>query len=121
MNYIAVATTTKDQLAAGRIPYDPETSNLTDIKRRVTRMPTLDGSSAFIDSGYTDADRTIRVVLDTNATQAQLDLCRWLCVVYDTILLFLPDGAYRASPQSVTGNGSSYTFTLLLQGAARIT
>jgi hypothetical protein len=117
---IAFATTTLDPLGAFALELSPERYTAGNARRRVQRVPTLDGGVAVIDNGYTEADRTVS--LDLRGQEADTLLrCRWLVTMYDRVLVFLPDGAYTAVPEALNEGASGVaSMSLLLIGPAEV-
>lgn len=113
--FIGVATLVADPLGGFLMDVDPSKSRLGNRIRRVSRVATLDGGSAVLDSGYSDTDRTI--MLDITAlTEFEVDRLEYLIQAYSSVLLFLPDGAFRASPESLTRNSNRLSATFLISG-----
>jgi hypothetical protein len=116
---VGIATLQADWLGGLLVEAHPTRSRLGNIKRRAVRMATLDGGSAIVDAGYSDSDRTVVVDVSTE-TEQTVESLRYVCQVYPLVLLFLPDGAYKAVPESVNALGPVITCTYLLMGAATL-
>jgi hypothetical protein len=114
-----IATLTAHPFGALVLDCDDKRSNLGEIKRRVTRMATLDLGAALIDQGYTDADRTITLVLH-NPSADTVSSARAIVQGQAVVLLFLQDGAYRAAPEQITESPGAVTLRFLLAGAAEV-
>jgi hypothetical protein len=111
-----ISTLTVDPLGAWYLTCDARSSRLGQIKRRVTRMATLDLAAVVVDQGYTDADRTVILTLKNPAAGTAAGL-KWIVQAHASVLLFLADGAFRATPEQVEEQGDTLTMTLLLTGA----
>lgn len=116
---IGIATTTVDPYGALLLDCNDQRTNLGDIKRRVTRIATLDLGAAIIDTGYTDADRTVTLDI-SNETEANVEAAKWVTKYHSRVLLFLPDGAHAATPEQVTEARGNVTWRLLISGAASL-
>lgn len=112
---VAIATLTSDPLGGLVLDAYRPRSKTTSIRRRATRTPTLDGSSALIDSGYSDTDRTI--VLDLSfESEENINILAYIYKAYSSLILMLPDGAYRATPESLGASSGSVMATFLITG-----
>jgi hypothetical protein len=116
---IGISTLVADPLGDFLFDIDPSKSRLDNRTRRVSRVATLDGSSATMDSGYSDTDRTIVAELGT-LTELEWMRLRYIFMMYSTVLLFLPDGAFRASPESLSKTTSRHSVTFLISGAGAL-
>jgi hypothetical protein len=67
----------------------------------VISIATLDGGSAIIDSGYSDTDREVSVDIQS-LSDTEFETIRDILKLNSVVLLFLPDGAFKASPESIT-------------------
>lgn len=95
----------------------PVNSNLGDYKRRVSRLATLDGGVAIVDSGFTHSDRTITLSPSTDeATLELFETLQSMCQQYSKVLLFLEDGAYAAVPEQVSKSRNVIMMRLLISG-----
>lgn len=117
--FAGISTLQSDVLGGFLVTIHPSRSKLANMRRRATRIPTLDGGSAIVDGGYSDTDRT--VVLDvTEETADVLTRLRYVCQSFAKVLLFLPDGAYKAVPESINAVGTTVTATFLICAAATV-
>lgn len=117
--FVGIATPVADWLGGLLIEAHPTRSRLGNIRRRSTRMATLDGGSAVVDGGYSDTDRTVTIDVSGESEQT-IEALRYVCQVYPLVLLFLPDGAYKVVPESVNTLGAVITATYLIVGAATL-
>lgn len=117
--FIGIATLVSDPLGGFLLPIDHGKSRLENKVRRVSRVATLDGGSAVLDSGYSDTDRTITAEIDTLTEQENLRL-QYVFAMYSRVLLFLPDGAFMASPESINRATNRYSITFLISGQAAL-
>lgn len=93
----------------------PARSNIGDYIRRVSRVATLDGGSAVVDSGFSHTDRTVTLVL-LNPSKELADAVKGLCEKYKKVLLFLEDGAYAAVPETAMIRSGVVSIRLLISG-----
>lgn len=110
------------KISISSISYDINGSLLLSVNstsmdrfRRVSRTATLDGSSAFYDTGYSIADATLNVVV----TQP-LPVSVWvkLCYFFETypfVHLSTEDGFFVAKPEKLSMNNHIYSFSFLLK------
>jgi len=117
---IAISTLTADPLGSHVLTLQDSTKNkLGDTARRVSRVATLDGGAALIDSGYSVADKTITLDLSWQ-DQEVIDDLRYLVSMYSTVLVFTEEGAYTAALERLTGGRTGGMLTLLVVGDAEI-
>jgi hypothetical protein len=95
-----------------------EDSDLRSWSRRVSRVATLDGGAHFNDTGFTHADRTLRVVMSSSdLTQEQDAALRVLLRDYALITVVTEEGAFSAAPEGFSDAGGSISFNLLVKEA----
>ena len=116
---VAVSTLTVNPVGALIFDANPQNSDMLTYRRRVVSVATLDGSSTVLDSGYTDTDRTISLDI-TDLGFDEFSALRTICQLNSTVLLFLPDGAYKATPESVTANASAASATFMISGPGAV-
>lgn len=93
-----------------------EDSDLRSWSRRVSRVATLDGGAHFNDTGFTHADRTFRVVMDSHGLTAEQDeALRLLLRDYALIIAVTSEGVFRVAPSSFSDAGGSISFDLLVK------
>jgi hypothetical protein len=114
---IALSTLTIDPFGSQLLEVPRASSNLGDTARRVSRVATLDGGAAVLDAGYTVADRTIAIDL-TGQTKTVVDALKYLCEMYDALIVMTEDGAFLAAPERISSNGAR--MSLLVSGVAEI-
>lgn len=114
---IGISTLTADPFGSHVLYPNAQRSRLYDMRRRVSRAATLDAGAVMIDSGYTDADRTVTVDL-SNEDADTIQSLRYLLQSHDTVRLFLPDGAYLATLESMTESNGAAVLTILISGYA---
>jgi hypothetical protein len=85
-----------------------------DTSRRVNRVATLDGGAVFNDFGFTDADRTIRLVFSPLSAAHEQSVTR-LVQTFSRITVSGPDGLFLAAPQSYTPSDTTGALTLLVE------
>lgn len=92
----------------------PELSGLFDIDRRVTRTPTLDGTAAITDFGYSDADRTLQI--DWVPTRrAQMENVARMVRTYSRLIVTFRDGCYFGAPESFHPVDETVRLTILVE------
>lgn len=116
---IAISTLEINPEGAHLIFADETGTSLGDFVRRVQRTATLGGGAILTDNGYTHADRTVRVDLTDQPREVQ-EAIRNIVELYSAVILMLPDGAYRASPERYIAAGRVTTLTLLIAGPAEV-
>ncbi len=88
-------------------------SNFGELRRRTNRVATLDGGAVFNDFGYSEADRTVRLVW-TPASAAQEAAVSRLVQLYAQITLACVDGLFLAAPEVYQPGAAESTLTLLV-------
>lgn len=116
---LALATLTVDPFGAQLLTLKPGTTSLGDTARRVSRVATLDGGATVLDGGYTVADRTISIDLLGQEKEVVDDL-KYLCEMYEKLVVMTEDGAFLAAPERVSLGLNSARMTLLVIGVAEI-
>lgn len=84
-----------------------------ELRRRVTRVSTLDGGSAFTYGGFAQSDSTLRInwMPVDEATEA---LVARLLTLYDRALISMRDGVYLAALDAYTPGPQQSTLTALV-------
>jgi hypothetical protein len=116
---LAISTLTIDPFGDQLLSLPPGAVNLGDTARRVSRVATLDGGAAILDSGYTVADRTISIDLASQPRET-VDALKYLCANHAAVLVFTEEGAFRASPERISTGFAFVRMTLLVSGIAEI-
>lgn len=98
---------------AGRVALDllPE-SDSGELRRRVSRVATLDGGVAINNFGFTDADRTVR--LRYRRRPETVKGLERMFRLYAFVRLVMADGVYRAALESHALDATTGTVTLLI-------
>jgi hypothetical protein len=103
--------------------YDPRGSCLLEVhtikldrQRRSSRVPTLDGSASFYDTGFSVADQEMSVQGNIGLVSQLLweNLC-YLVETHQFISVSTRDGFYIAKPDKLTLDSNLYNFNLLLK------
>ncbi len=115
---LAIATLTIDPFGAQLLDLPVGTTSLGDTTRRLSRVATLDGGATILDGGYTVTDRTITIDL-AGQTKQTVDDLKYLCEVYEKLVVMTEDGAFMAAPERVS-IGRNQSMTLLVSGIAEI-
>lgn len=116
---IAISTLTVDPNGAVVFNVVDSSADVASYSRRIVKVPTLDGGATVIDGGYTAADRSISVVLE-NVSKATFEQIRTIFQTYATVLLFLPDGAFKASPEQMTYSSATPTLRMSISGVGEV-
>lgn len=119
MTTIAISTLEADPRGALLLRTNRGRTQLGEWARRATRTATLDGGAVVVDAGFSHADRTVLVDL-SDQSQEIIEDAQWIVEAYGSVILMLPDGAYRATPQRVVVTGNVATMTLLISGDAEL-
>lgn len=91
-----------------------DNSELGESSRRVNRVATLDGAAVFNDFGFSNSDRTMRIIWRPTS-QAQTLAVDRLLQTYSRITVATPAGLFLAAPQLLTPSDSTHTLTLLVE------
>ena len=107
---IAIAATTFD--LSGRVLIKV-LANSTDgiTRRRINRVPTLDGRVAVNDRGYAEGDRDL-VYSWRTASKAHSDLVDRMVRLYAQVRVCTPDGVYLAAMESFEPGHDESTLTM---------
>lgn len=81
-------------------------------RRRVTRVATIDGGSAFTDGGFSHSDSTVRVEWRDESAAQSASIGR-LFELYPRLQLAIRTGVYLVAPQTYTP-GSTSSLELLV-------
>jgi hypothetical protein len=85
-----------------------------EMRRRVNRVPTLDGGVAINDRGFSDGDRDILLTWYT-VSQEHSDLVARLVRLYPLLNVSMRDGVYIAVPESFVPGVKESTLNLLVK------
>lgn len=105
-------STTFDPLGVVDLDLDPNTSFGTP-RRRMNRVATLDGGAVFNDAGYSEADRTIKLVWPVTSAETEAAIER-LVTLYAQLHVSTPRGFYLAAPELYTPGAATSSLTLLV-------
>jgi len=89
-------------------------SSAGDIRRRVSRVATLDGGAAFNDGGYAEADRTISLRWLPQSAAAEERITR-LVRLYPRITVAMAEGVFLAAPERYTRDDEQASLSLLVE------
>lgn len=99
---------------AGSVPIDVlPNQTFGEARRRMNRVPTLDGGAVFNDFGFSEADRTLalRWPVRSPATEAAVER---LVQLYARVHVATPRGMYLAAIESYAPGADESTLTLLV-------
>lgn len=107
-----LSTLTFDPDGAVTINLAPE-ARMGESRRRVNRIPTLDGSAVVNDFGYSDADRTIRLqwVPVSNDYEANIER---MVQTNARLHIATADGFFLAAPESYEPRTTQSVLVLLV-------
>jgi hypothetical protein len=108
----AISSPTFDPAGYVEIPVTNDTKVGT-LARRVNRIATLDGAATYNDAGYTDADRTIELVWNSNSKTIE-DAVDRLIQLYSIVTLSTRRGVFRALLENYSPGASESTLRLLV-------
>lgn len=107
-----LSTLTFDPLGVVALDVSPA-QNMGESRRRVTRIPTLDGGAVFNDFGYTEADRTIRLSWQVRSAAQEAAVAR-LVQLYAQIHLATPHGFYLSALEVYAPGATESSMSLLV-------
>lgn len=110
---ISISTTTANLVNGNVILQESGSSDLKSKTTRVTRTATLDGGAYIDHSGYTDADRTLRIEARINTAQEKI-----ITHIYENrtfVIISMSDGVYLGAIEYLDTNNSLLKMTILIQ------
>lgn len=90
-----------------------EDSRLFDHAKRLSRVPTLDGGAVLVDLGWSEADRTLRLV-DSAPAPGSLVLAEYLARTYSALTCAVGSRLYVGAVASVRTDGGSLMLDFLV-------
>ena len=84
-----------------------------ELRRRMNRVATLDGGAVFNDFGYSEADRSIKLVWTPASAEQEAAVAR-LVQLYAQITVASADGLFLAAPEVYTPGATESTLSLLV-------
>ncbi len=109
---VVLSALTFDPLGVVPLDVTPDTS-FGELRRRMNRVATLDGGAVFNDFGYSEADRSIKLVWVPESAAQAAAVAR-LVQLYAQITVAAADGLFLAAPEVYTPGASESTLTLLV-------
>jgi hypothetical protein len=106
-----LSTLTFDPAGAVQLDCTPDTTT-GEVRRRMSRVATLDGGAAFNDGGYSEADRTIRLRWRAKSAAHEAAIAR-LVRLYNRLKLSTAQGVWLVAPENYTPGADSSDMTLL--------
>lgn len=88
-------------------------SDISTIRRRINRSPTLDGGVAVNDFGHAVGDRTFAVTW-LPGSAAELESVQRLVRLYGRLVAVTPEGAFVVAPEDIVLSGTDGQATLTL-------
>ncbi|WP_027714894.1 hypothetical protein [Desulfuromonas sp. TF] len=83
------------------------------LTRRGSRSATLDGAAVLLDSGYSEADRTFRIVAKGQSREIY-EAAAYLLRTYSQLLLSCPEGLFVGGLRDLRPQGADIVFTFLV-------
>lgn len=109
---IALSTPTFD--LAGHVVINPlPGTGDSEIRRRVSRVATLDGGAAINDRGFSDGDRDL-VYTWKSVSREHNDQVARLVALYARVHVATPSGFFLAAPESFTPGSRESSIRLLV-------
>jgi hypothetical protein len=99
---------------AGTVPiHTVAGQTLGETRRRMNRVPTLDGGAVFNDFGFSEADRSITLAWLPVSAAAEAAVER-LLTLYTQLHLSTPKGFFVVAPEVYTPGDAESTLNLLV-------
>lgn len=92
----------------------PDAAAASEITRRVSRSPTMDGGAAIYDAGFSDADRIVTLSWQQGSAEYEAGIAR-LLRIHARLVVSTRDGVFLAAPESYTPANGQSTMRLLVQ------
>lgn len=89
-------------------------TDLGGVSRRITRRPTIDGGAFIDDFGFSEGDRTIRVLAD-QLILADYEKVKNLIRLFGSVELITLEGVFEGAIQ-VANNVEQFEMTFLVKG-----
>lgn len=86
---------------------------LSALRRRVSRVATLDGGAAINDFGYSDADRTLNI--EWQATREQADNIARMVKAYGRLIVSFRDGCFLGAPENFSPSEKTVSLSILIE------
>ncbi|HEY7823171.1 MAG TPA: hypothetical protein VIG24_10070, partial [Acidimicrobiia bacterium] len=109
---IGVAPLSFDVLGALLIRGGADGIDISAVRRRVVRVPTLDGGAAVNDFGHSAADRAFNISWQP-ASEAEYRGVERLVMTYSLLTATTRDGAFIVVPESIEQSDGVAQLTLL--------
>ena len=84
-----------------------------DQRRRMNRIATLDGGAVFNDSGFSEADRTIRATWLFQGAEKESAIAR-MVRLYQRLILSCDEGVLLVAPESYKATAECGSLSLLV-------
>ena len=106
----------KVYFAAGNVVINERAAetDLGGVVRRLNRRPTIDGGVFIDDFGFSDGDRTIRVVADA-LSPSDYERVKTFVRLFGLVDLLTDEGVFEGGIQ-VANNGEKFEMTFLVKG-----
>lgn len=109
---IVLSTLTMDPLGVVALAASAD-SSFGELRRRMNRVATLDGGAVFNDSGYSEADRSIRLVWVPTSAAQEAAVAR-LVQLYAQLTVASAEGLFLVAPEVYTPGAAKSTLSLLV-------
>jgi hypothetical protein len=87
---------------------------ITEFSRRNSRIPTLDGSSAINDFGYSDSDRTFDIRW-VPKSEYQFENIRRMVKSYSRLVISTPEGCFIGAPETFNFSENTIQLRILIE------
>lgn len=98
---------------AGVVALNVAPDGLGETRRRMNRVPTLDGGAVFNDFGFAEADRTLNLRWTPRSAATEAAVAR-LVQLYAQVTVATPQGFYLAALEVYTPGTTESTLSLLV-------
>ena len=95
------------------LPLEPDTSDMRQATKRVTRRATLDSGCVITNTGYSDSDRTLNV--RANVTKAQGDQAWEMFQQYSLLTFAVNDGVFVGAIETMNIQNGKLDMTVLVK------
>lgn len=92
----------------------PSLAGITGLSRRNSRVPTLDGSAAINDFGYSDSDRTFDIEWTPKAAEQVANVIR-MVKSYSRLIVSTAEGCFLGAPESFSPSDDLVQLRILIE------
>ena len=110
---ITLTTPTYDLDGYAEIDALPGSTDLGEVRRRLSRVATLDGGAVFNDGGSSEADRSISLRWTPADAATEATIAR-MVRLYQRLRISCTEGVFDAAPESYKSTQNVSSLTLLV-------